>query len=197
MNSLKSNYKKYKKDIKQRLKEFSKNKDYFYELCFCLLTPQSKAKKCFEVIKILKEKDFKNKNIKIENILRGKARFHNNKSKYLKEVKRKYSDIETKLKTNNPYELREYLVEEIKGMSYKEASHFLRNIGYRDLAILDRHILNYLKKYHVIEEIPKTLSAKKYYAIEERFKEFSLEEGISMDELDLLFWSMKTGYIFR
>lgn len=197
MEDLKSNYKKEKRKIRQRLKEFSRNNDYFYELCFCLLTPQSNARKCYEAIEILKKKDFQNNDINIEEILKTKTRFYNNKSRYLKELRVKYPGIKTKLKTKNPFGLREYLVNEINGMGYKEASHFLRNIGYRNLAILDRHILKHLKRLKVIEEIPKTISNKKYRIIEDKFKEFSRKINIPMDELDLLFWSMESGGMFR
>ena len=76
-------------------------------------------------------------------------------------------------------------------------SHFLRNTGHENLAILDRHILKNLIKLNVIKEIPKTLTPKAYLDIEERFKRFSDKAGIGMDELDLLFWSMETGEVFK
>ncbi|MBL7147996.1 MAG: DNA lyase [Nanoarchaeota archaeon] len=185
---LRKEYNKRKKEIRIRLTEFSKNKDIFYELCFCLLTPQSNAKKCWDAVLELKKLDFKNKNIKIEGILKSKTRFHINKSKYLYEMKNKFKDLKID---------REFLVENVRGLSYKEASHYLRNIGYKNHAILDRHILKNLKKYGVIEEVPKSLSKKKYLEIEEKFKEFSKKVGIKIDELDLLFWSMEHGEIFK
>jgi len=92
---------------------------------------------------------------------------------------------------------REWLVENVKGYGFKEASHFLRNIGYRELAILDRHILKYLVEFGVIEKVPKSLTKKNYMEIEEKFKQFSGRVGIPMDELDLLFWSLETGEIFK
>ena len=97
----------------------------------------------------------------------------------------------------NPRQIREYLVENIKGIGYKEASHFLRNIGHRNLAILDRHILKNLKDLKVINDIPKSLSKNKYFEIEKKFSNFSKEINIPMDELDLLFWSIETGEVFR
>ena len=86
----------------------------------------------------------------------------------------------------------------MKGLGYKEASHFLRNIGVGlDLAILDRHIIKNLKRYGVIEEVPKSLTPKKYLEIEEKMKEFARRIDIPMPELDLLFWSMETGEVFK
>ena len=187
---LQDEYSKKKKEIKQRLKEFSqvKGDSIFYELCFCLLTPQSNAKKCDVAVRLLHDHDFLNRNINPVEYLHKNTRFHNNKSKYLIEMKKKFSSLEMK---------REFLVENVKGLGLKEASHFLRNIGYRDLAILDRHILKNLVKYKAIQEVPNSLTPKKYHEIEEKFKQFSKRVNIPMDELDLLFWSMETGEVFK
>ncbi|MBI4175854.1 MAG: DNA lyase, partial [Candidatus Aenigmarchaeota archaeon] len=78
-----------------------------------------------------------------------------------------------------------------------EASHFLRNVGFTDLAILDRHIMRNLVRYNAIKEVPKSLTRKKYYYIENRMKSFCARVGIPMDELDLLFWSEETGEVFK
>ncbi|MBU2634548.1 MAG: N-glycosylase/DNA lyase [Nanoarchaeota archaeon] len=185
---IKNEYGKRKKEIKSRLKEFKNNKDVFYELCFCLLTPQSNAYKCWDAVEELKKKDFFNKNIKVENILKSKTRFYKNKSKYLYEMKNKFNDLKFE---------REFLVENVKGLSYKESSHFLRNIGHRNYAILDRHILKNLLNLKVVQEIPKNLNKKNYLEIENKFRKFSDKIGIEMDELDLLFWSLETGKVFR
>jgi len=196
MKDLKINYSKNKDIIKKRLNEFSKNKDYFYELCFCILTPQSQAKRCYEAVKILKQRGFLNNNFNIKPILKTRTRFYNNKARYINELKKKFNFIRKNLK-ENPEETREFLVKEVKGIGYKESSHYLRNIGYRNLAILDRHILNKLKDLNVIKETPKPLTKNKYYEIESKFKEFSKKINIPLDELDLLFWSIKTGEVFR
>ncbi len=88
-------------------------------------------------------------------------------------------------------------MQNVKGLGYKESSHFLRNIGYKNLAILDRHILKNLKDLRVIRYIPKSLNKNKYLEIEDKFQNFSKRINISMDELDLLFWSIETGEVFR
>ena len=90
------------------------------------------------------------------------------------EMKNKYDFIQGNIKSiKNSRELRDFLVKNVKGYGYKEASHFLRNIGYKNLAILDRHILKNLLKYKVISEIPKSLTPKKYFEIENKFLDFS------------------------
>ncbi len=101
------------------------------------------------------------------------------------------------LKRTKETELREWLVKNIKGYGYKEASHFLRNIGFEELAILDRHVLKNLKNYGVIEEVPKSLTPKKYKEIEEKMRRFSKSVDIPISHLDLLFWSNETGEIFK
>ncbi|HXX65011.1 MAG TPA: DNA lyase, partial [Bacteroidota bacterium] len=89
------------------------------------------------------------------------------------------------------------LVANVDGLGWKEASHFLRNIGHRDLAILDRHILRNLRRYGVIGSLPKSLTAARYLKIERKFLQFARAIGLSIDELDLLFWSRETGAILK
>lgn len=204
MKLLLNSYESRKSSIKQRLKEFKHPKteeEVFAELCFCLLTPQSKAKLCWKAIEKLKEKGL---------LLNGSAddvkkwlagvRFANNKSGYIVDA-RKHFPLQLKGKSDKgvyQVEMREWLVKNVKGIGMKEASHFLRNLGCGDdIAILDRHILKNLKKFNVINEIPASLTIKKYLEIEERMKGFAKKTGIPFNELDLLFWSQETGEIFK
>ena len=93
---------------------------------------------------------------------------------------------------------RDILVKDIKGMGYKEASHFLRNIGFgQDIAILDRHILRSLKRYGVIDDIPKSLTGRRYFEIEGKMREFSKRLGLGLVYLDFIFWYMGTGEVFK
>lgn len=193
-------YKERKELIKGRLKEFRKVRgdEIFYEMIFCLLTPQSSAKLCDEAVQNLKKKDFLHRKLNPVGMIKGKARFHNNKARYLVEVKNNFNEIKKKIKeTKNGRELREWLVKNVKGFGLKESSHFLRNIGYRNLAILDRHVLKELEKEGVIEKTPDILSNNLYLKIEEQFKEYAREKRIPIDELDLLLWSIETGEVFK
>src|SRR5262249_17495201 len=83
----------------------------------------------------------------------------------------------------------------VKGIGYKEASHFLRNVGYRGYAILDKHILRSLNEMGVIESPKPPTNKKKYLEIEAKMIDFAKEIDIDFDELDLLIWSYKTGEI--
>lgn len=204
INNLLSSYKKIKPNLVSRLKDFSEvnEKDWFYELCFCICTPQSKARRCDIAVSMLKEKDFLNRNMNPASILRKNVRFHDHKSSYLVGLKRKFPEIsrrvkDAKQKNSDPKKLREFLVNEVKGLGYKEASHFLRNIGFRGLAILDRHILKNMLRHGAVNHLPKTLTKKEYLRLEKEVEQFSKRIGIDMDELDLLFWSMETGEIFK
>ena len=120
LEKLRGEYKKARPAIKAALEGYKKANDYFYEMCFCLLTPQSNAKKCYEAITILKQKDFLNNNFNIKPILKTRTRFYNNKSRYLLELKNKYKLIQQNLKENSE-ETREFLVKEVKGLGYKES----------------------------------------------------------------------------
>lgn len=65
------------------------------------------------------------------------VRFKNNKAKYLVTLREQMKDKNGKIVTKDFFESisdvnekREWIVKNIKGMAYKEASHFLRNVGF-------------------------------------------------------------------
>jgi N-glycosylase/DNA lyase len=210
IQSLQALYQERKEAIQKRLAEFRevmqwKDEEVFAELCFCLLTPQSSAKVCWEAVTALKERTLllKGQPQEFEPHLRS-VRFSDSKAKYIVEARDMFSnDGKLQLKSRissfyNPFELREWFVENVKGLGYKEASHFLRNIGLGEwFAILDRHILRNLNRLGVIPEIPATITKKRYLEIEEKLRRFATEIGIPMADLDLLFWSRETGWIFK
>lgn len=197
-------YEGQKDAIRLRLQEFKAvpSNEYFYELIYCLLTPQSSARNAAAVVQVLTEKDFQHRSFNPEPILRNKKhyiRFHRTKSNHLQLFKKQFAEVQTLLQHQRSIEAtREWLVKNVKGLGYKEATHFLRNIGKNgDLAILDRHILRNLKRYGAIRIIPKTLSRKLYFRIEKQFQQFALRVNIPINELDLLFWSFETGEILK
>lgn len=194
------NYKSKKEEIKKRLQEFSKipKKDYLHELFFCILTPQSQAKKCWQAVVQIKKNNLQNKKL-LQSCLASKTRFHKNKTEYLIEARKKFPKIKNKIAGNfSPLKLRNWLAENVKGLGLKESSHFLRNIGKSEnqIAILDRHILKNLEELKIIKKV-KNLNKKSYLEIEKKFKNFSEKIKIPLDYLDLLFWSEETGTIFK
>ncbi|MCX5666563.1 MAG: N-glycosylase/DNA lyase, partial [Candidatus Omnitrophica bacterium] len=195
--------KKKKGLIRERLKDFGRvglgsAEDIFAELCFCILTPQSNARQCDKAIQELKKKRllFKAPAGVIRPVLKGRSRFHNKKAEYLVNARRSFD--RSVLSAGKILDVRKNIVDNIKGIGYKEASHFLRNIGLgKDIAILDRHILKNLKRYGAIKRVPSSISVKSYLNIEERARLFARSIGLGLEELDLLFWSRETGEIFK
>ncbi len=199
MHLLHQTYQAQRQVIEERLASFSRlsEEDIFYELCFCILTPQSKGKFCWEKVQLLQQANFKEKSFNPHSYIKD-MRFHHHKNKYLLAAKQVYPQLREQLNLEqDPVQLREWLVHNVQGYGYKEASHFLRNIGYKNLAILDRHILKNLVRHNVLPELPPTLTRKRYLEIEQRFKDFAHTVQIPMDALDLLFWSTETGEIFK
>lgn len=187
--------------VETRLKEFKafkrkSEKEWFSELCFCILTANSKQKTGEAIQKELGPEGFLRYSQKrIRNtIIKHKHRFHNNKSKYIVEARSHYP-LKEKL-NKSEIENRNWLVKNIKGIGMKEASHFLRNTGSLKLAILDRHILNILAEHSIIEK-PKTLTPKLYLEIEQKFNSISKTLNMSSSKLDLFMWYLKTGEVLK
>lgn len=193
---------KIRKKIDKRLGEFTtknkkSNKYWFSELCFCILTANSRAITAIKIQEELGPDGFLTKpQEQITKTIRGyNHRFHNNKAKYIVEA-RKYHNIKDIIKAMNQETAREFIVKNIKGLGYKESSHFLRNVGYFNLAILDRHIINLMVEDEIIRR-PKTLNKKNYIKIEKTFKKLAKSLSMSCAELDLYMWYMKTGEILK
>ena len=189
--------------IRARLRDFKRvpESDYAYELFYCLMTPQSSAVNAGKAVELLRRRRFHAVQLNPEPLLHQKdfyVRFHRTKAKHLLSAKAQFKEIRALLSNGaSATELRRWLVDNVLGLGWKEASHFLRNIGHRNLAILDRHILKNLLRVGVLRSLPKSLTAKRYLAIEKKFGMFAASAGIPMDELDLLFWSLETGEILK
>ncbi len=183
--------------------------DIFYMLMFCLCVPQSKAIRAEEAIEKLRELNFFAKHMdakKVSDILYQKVRFHSVKAVRLVEARNLFFDgFWHDLKSyyamcsdnvSNLPATRQFLAKRVNGFGMKLASHFMRNVGMAGLAILDVHILSGLKKRGVIES-DKIISKSDYLATEEKMVQYARETGLTLDELDLLLWSQKTGYVFK
>lgn len=182
-----------------------KEEEIFEELSFCILTPQSKARACCNAIDRLKDSgllfrgsdkeiaekinDVRFKNKKAAYLVKARNFFSKNGRVSIKSVISQFEDI---------HACREWLVSHITGLGYKEASHFLRNIGFgENIAILDRHVLKNLKNLAVIKEVPESLSRAKYLDIEKRMAAFSEQIRIPLSHLDLVLWYKETGEILK
>jgi N-glycosylase/DNA lyase len=191
------------KEIAGRLADFAAvpPSEYFFELAYCLLTPQSSAVNAGRAVEVLREGRFVEEGFDPAPVLGAREhyiRFHRTKAARLLEARGRFAAIAERLAAGGPSTaVREWLVENVNGLGWKEASHFLRNIGHRELAILDRHILKNLVAAGALGAAPKALTPKRYAAIERKFAAFARKAGIPMDELDLLFWSLETGQILK
>ncbi|VVB68505.1 N-glycosylase/DNA lyase [Candidatus Norongarragalina meridionalis] len=175
--------------------ELRRNRDWFSELCFCILTANYTAEGGMCIQKAADFSALDERRIRAL-LKRCGHRFPNVRAKYICEAKKHENALAALKKMRNDAERREWLVKNVKGLGYKEASHFLRNVGFFDVAIIDRHILNVLAEYGIIEK-PKTLTPKKYLEIEGRLRKIARRLHMPLGELDFYLWWMKTGKILK
>ncbi|NVM17133.1 MAG: N-glycosylase/DNA lyase [Candidatus Lokiarchaeota archaeon] len=172
--------------------------EIFKELCFCIMTANCGAKKCIEVQQKINDGflTYSEDELK-EKFKEFGYRFPNVRANYILEARSYLPELKSKLSSSvDETELRNWIVKVIKGLGYKEASHFLRNIGYKNFAIIDFHIIDLLVKYNIIEK-PKTLTKKKYLEIESILKELGDKLNLDMGKLDLYLWYMETSEILK
>lgn len=220
-------FKSEKKNITSRLNEFSRfyidsvswffennemklkpvdttdNERIFEELTFCLLTANTSAVMGLKGVDSVRPVLINGSYEQIrDKLVSGGYRFPNKRAEYIIEAREKFKtqfnfDFKSLIDNKKPTKVRQFFVNNVKGLGYKESSHFLRNIGVFGLAILDKHIIRTMHEYNLIEEIPKSLNKKRYLEFEEKYIKFADKIGINMDELDLLLWSMKNGRILK
>lgn len=198
--------------IQQRLRDFSyfrsqgTDEEIFGELAYCVLTANTSAKmgeRCLPVIRPVlftaTVEEFQ------ERLHAVRCRFWRTRSSYLVQI-REFLDGACQMNLRHwleefadPLARRDALAlpKGMKGIWMKEASHFLRNIGYRGYAILDIHILRSMKEFGVIRAITRPTHRDRYVHLERRLVQFARELQIDLDELDLLLWSRRTGEILK
>jgi N-glycosylase/DNA lyase len=189
--------------IASRLMEFSiikktSKEEIFKELCFCIMTANCSAMKCIEVHDYIGDDFLTLSEIDLAKKFKELGyRFPNVRSSFIIKARDKLVLLEDIIKSgNNDINLREWIVKNVKGIGYKEASHFLRNIGYTDYAIVDFHIVDLLVKHNLIEK-PKTMTKSIYLEIEKILKSIGSELELNMAELDLYLWYLETGKILK
>jgi len=189
--------------VKSRIHGFKKvrlkgREEVFKELAFCILAANFSASRAMEIIEKLGGKLLTLDGLELaEELRRLGHRFPEARARYIVEARGKFEEImEAINEIEDEKKLRGWLAENVKGLGYKEASHFLRNIGYEDVAIIDFHILKVLRKYGLIESV-KTLTKKRYLEIEGILRSIAREAGITLAELDLYLWYMDAGKILK
>lgn len=179
--------------VKSRLGEFKakRSKDeLFIELCFCLLTANFNAERSIRI-----QNDIGKGFLTLpEGALAAKLkqlghRFPNARAKYIVAARKHKDSLVLD---------REWLVKNILGLGYKEASHFLRNVGFHDYAIVDFHIVDLLVKNNIIKPVKtRSLTKARYLAIEDKLRVIGNESGTNLAELDLYLWFMETGKVLK
>jgi N-glycosylase/DNA lyase len=189
--------------VEKRMQEFAKRRknseDIFSELCFCILTANYSAEGGIRIQKELHREFCDSSEDELALKLRSLGhRFPNMRAKFIYEARSHRGSLEGKLHTCNSQNMREWLVDNVKGLGFKEASHFLRNIGVMDLAIIDFHIIDLLLRYKMIEKPKsKSLTKKRYLEIESVLQKLAQKTNLNLAELDLYLWYMETGKILK
>ncbi len=196
---------KQKQTVKQRKKEFlafknHSNEEWFSELCFCLLTANTSAEMGIRVQKQISAKQFLSLPEKklARELRKAGSRFYNRRANFICSA-RKFSGIKEILKSLPEKEKRIFLVKNIKGFGLKEASHFLRNTGNLNYAIIDKHVFNVAKENKLIKEEKESikLNEKTYFELEKKLKKIAEKLNLTLGELDLFLWFTKTGKILK
>lgn len=194
---------KIKNLVDTRLREFKEignrsSNGIFEELCFCILTANFNAERSMKIqIEIgdgfltISKSDLARKLRELGH------RFPNKRAEYIVDARKHKNLLKDIVKTfNDDNKLREWIVKNVKGIGYKEASHFLRNIGYANFAIIDFHIIDVLTKHNIIEK-PNVLTKRKYLEIEDLLGKIARKLNLNLAELDLYLWYMETGKILK
>lgn len=202
-----------RKEIKSRLSEFrevwnSGTDDRLWEeLVFCIFTAGASARmglRSIEAIRPLLKNGRREQMTKalktagahrfpVERpgyIVITRAFLHEHCGMRLRELLNNFSD---------PVARRDWLAQEtrIKGLGFKESSHFLRNVGFKGYGILDKHVMRCLAELKVVDTAKPPTTRNRYLETEQRLREFATDVRINFDELDLVLWSMKTGEVLK
>jgi len=206
-------YAERRKEIRSRLREFrdvwktASDDRLWEEMVFCIFTAGASAKMGLRSIEALRSLLHSGAHHEMSTALiaAGAHRFPNARPAYVV-VTRDYlrESFSMRLRDRlqsfrDPIQRRDWLAQDprVKGLGYKEASHFLRNIGFKGYGILDKHIVRSLNELGVIDSPKPPTSRVRYLETEKRMWQFATRTGINFDELDLLLWSMKTGEILK
>jgi N-glycosylase/DNA lyase len=196
-------------EIRARLKEFAEiwrtasDERLWEEMVFCFFTGGCSAKMGLRSIEAVKPLLMSGTQAELEQALLRKHRYPKARARYIVENRefllKNYGMQIRRLLSRfcDPLERRDWLVKNIKGFGYKEASHFLRNIGFRGYAILDKHVLRCLAELKIIEDESPLKSRKKYLETEQKLRSFCDYLRIDFDEMDFVLWSIKTGEILK
>ena len=162
------------------------------ELAFCISTANSSALSGLKFQKSLEGLSLNDLSVEeIERLMRESGvRFASRKAEYIKIAIDKFDVVERAVKLDDFSARRELL--KLKGLGMKESSHFLRNVGRKNLAIVDRHVLRWLEGEGYKFKLPKD-----YTKAEEVLRRIAKEKRLTLAELDLIIWFEMTGKVLK
>jgi N-glycosylase/DNA lyase len=211
IESIRAAHRARRREIKDRLAEFAAvgegadDARHWEELVFCIFTAGASARMGLRSIEAVRPLLAAGGHEELASALSGVHRYPRARAGYVVHTRDFLTrDCGMRLRERlesfgDPLELRDWLARErgVKGLGYKEASHFLRNVGRRGYAILDKHILRSLAELGVISSPDPPATRARYLDTEQRLRRFARDLRIDFDELDLVLWSMKTGEILK
>jgi N-glycosylase/DNA lyase len=213
VENIRATHKARRKEIRARLDQFREvwrdgsNARLWEELVFCIFTAGASARMGFRAVEAIRPFLMDGTHADMTQALRnaGAHRFPVERPGYIvitRSYLREHCGLALREKLQSfadPIERRDWLAREkrIKGLGYKESSHFLRNIGLMGHAILDKHVMSCLTDLGVVETPKPPATRARYLETEERLRSFAREIRIDFDELDLVLWSMKTGEVLK
>ena len=211
LEKIRAAHRERRREIRARLDEFEEvrrtatDERLWEELVFCIFTAGASARMGLGSIEAVRHLLAEGSQRELAAALQSRHRYPNSRSGYIV-VTRAHLEADCRMRLRerlesfgDPIERRDWLARtrEIKGLGYKESSHFLRNVGYRGYAILDKHILRCLAEVGVIDTPQPPSTRARYLSTEERLRRFADDLGVDFDELDLVLWSLKTGEILK
>ncbi len=211
VEAIKAAHKTRKSEIRRRLSEFREirrngnDADHWAEMVYCFFTGGCSAKMGIRSLEAVRPLLQHGTQSELAKALTGVHRYPNARSRYVEQSRNflnKHCDLRIPAKLESfdcHLERRDWLVREkgIKGLGYKEASHFLRNVGFEGYAILDKHVLKCLAELKIIDDVKPPNTRSKYLTVEEKLRNLTDQLEIDFDEMDLVLWSMKTGEILK
>jgi N-glycosylase/DNA lyase len=160
----------------------------FSELSFCVLTANWSAQGGIRAQNLIADRFINMPREELEEALRTVGhRFAPQRAHFIIENREKAELLPSIIKLP-PKEARQEIVKHFKGIGWKEASHFLRNIGFLDVAILDKHILRLMHHFKLIPDLPKGWTQKRYESYEDLLKPTAAELSMPLGEMDLYLW---------
>ena len=196
-----------RKMVKDRMDEFRRVhlmdcQKWYEELVYCLLTAYSSAlmgQRCVDALLGGGLMEGSMQDVRGCLVEEG-HRFANRRAEYIYDTRGLAPRIKGVIQGfDDPRDAREWLVKNVKGLGWKEASHYLRNVGYFGLAIIDRHILSNMVEHGLIteEESRKGLTKRRYHTYEGILEKVARRLGMAPGELDLYLWYRKTGKVLK